>query len=258
VVIDSSFDRLRNAWSAAASKRAVDAVKERVGALVGGTTRPNPADQGSVLWISDGAGGSPPIAVTSARRRTNYRIACVQPNPSDDFDALLKQHKPRLLVADVDWCAAIGEAAVRQLHRHHPQVDWLLRWEEPSPRWLATLVHSGARGAVLRAADSIELARAFDAVTAGEIWLPRRVLQWLYATLVDAPRQDSTAALGPSTLPLDSDLTARETEVAALMRQGLTNHDIAKRLDISINTVKKHVANTLEKQGLRSRRQTLG
>ncbi len=256
--MDSSFDRLKNAWSAAASKRAVDAVKERVGALVGSATNSSPGGQGGVLWISDGAGGTPPIAVTSARRRMNYRIACVQPNPSDDFDAMLKQHKPRLLVADVDWCAAIGEAAVRQLHRHHPQIDWLLRWDEPSPRWLETLVHSGARGVLLRTADSIELARAFDAVVGGEIWMPRRVLQWLYATLLDAPRQDPNSALGPSTLPLDSDLTPRETEVAALMRQGLTNHDIAKRLDISINTVKKHVASTLEKQGVRSRRQTLG
>lgn len=36
-------------------------------------------------------------------------------------------------------------------------------------------------------ADEEELARTFDAVLADEVWVPRRVMQWLYASIVDAP-----------------------------------------------------------------------
>jgi DNA-binding NarL/FixJ family response regulator len=118
-------------------------------------------------------------------------------------------------------------------------------------------VHSGARGAVLRAADATALARAFDAVVASELWLPRQVMQWLYATMVDAPAAEHAPSAPSSSWSADSELTPRENEVAALMRQGLTNREIGERLGVSINTVKKHLASAYEKHGLRSRRQTL-
>ena len=52
-------------------------------------------------------------------------------------------------------------------------------------------------------------------------------------------------------------LTAREDEVLLLMRRGMTNKQIAGRLDISVNTVKKHCAHVFAKHGLRGRRQQI-
>jgi DNA-binding CsgD family transcriptional regulator len=51
----------------------------------------------------------------------------------------------------------------------------------------------------------------------------------------------------------DSALTRREREVFGLMRQGLSNREIAKTLWISESTVKVHVHHVLEKLGARSR-----
>jgi DNA-binding NarL/FixJ family response regulator len=48
-------------------------------------------------------------------------------------------------------------------------------------------------------------------------------------------------------------LTARELEIQALLAQGLTNKEIAKRLYISESTVKVHVRHVLAKLGVRSR-----
>jgi two-component system, NarL family, nitrate/nitrite response regulator NarL len=90
--------------------------------------------------------------------------------------------------------------------------------------------------------------------------LPRRVMQWLYASIVDAPAHvegESTQPFSSSLPATDSRLTVREAEVVSLLRQGLTNHQIGDRLGVSINTVKKHVASAYEKRGIRSRRQTL-
>jgi DNA-binding CsgD family transcriptional regulator len=92
------------------------------------------------------------------------------------------------------------------------------------------------------------------------VWLPRRVLQWLYATIVDAPAHlegESTQPFSSSLPATDSRLTVREAEVVSLLRQGLTNREIALRLDVSINTVKKHVGSAYEKRGIRGRRQAL-
>jgi len=48
-------------------------------------------------------------------------------------------------------------------------------------------------------------------------------------------------------------LTRREREVASLVAQGLTNHQIAKELVVSERTVDHHVSKILRKLNLRSR-----
>ncbi|MBV9119504.1 MAG: response regulator transcription factor [Chloroflexi bacterium] len=53
--------------------------------------------------------------------------------------------------------------------------------------------------------------------------------------------------------PIFDTLTAREMEVAHLLAEGLPNKHIARRLCISLGTVKDHVHSILEKTGLASR-----
>lgn len=62
----------------------------------------------------------------------------------------------------------------------------------------------------------------------------------------------STLAQGRQMRPSTS-LTERENEIAGLVRQGLSNKEIAQRLRISPATVKNHVHNILEKLELTSR-----
>lgn len=50
-----------------------------------------------------------------------------------------------------------------------------------------------------------------------------------------------------------SGLTTRETEIAHLLRAGLTNQEIAYRLVISTGTVRTHLENMFEKLGVHTR-----
>jgi DNA-binding CsgD family transcriptional regulator len=50
-------------------------------------------------------------------------------------------------------------------------------------------------------------------------------------------------------------MTKREREVVALIAEGLSNKEMAERLNIAVHTVKSHMHNVLEKLGLHSRLQ---
>lgn len=54
-------------------------------------------------------------------------------------------------------------------------------------------------------------------------------------------------------MPADFDLTARETEILALLVEGLTNKEIALRLVLSPRTIETHVVRVLGKLGVGSR-----
>ncbi len=57
---------------------------------------------------------------------------------------------------------------------------------------------------------------------------------------------------------LDEDaigLTARETQLVELARQGLSNADIAERLVLLVRTVESHLYRAMQKLGVRDRRQ---
>jgi NarL family two-component system response regulator LiaR len=52
-------------------------------------------------------------------------------------------------------------------------------------------------------------------------------------------------------------LTARQSEVVALLLQGLSNQEIAEALFVDVNTVKTHLRHAYKALGVRSRSQAL-
>ena len=72
------------------------------------------------------------------------------------------------------------------------------------------------------------------------------------ADVVVSERVIATAA--PATVPREgAALTPRELDVLRLVAQGLGNKEIAADLDLSMHTVKYHLASVLAKLGERSR-----
>jgi DNA-binding CsgD family transcriptional regulator len=74
-------------------------------------------------------------------------------------------------------------------------------------------------------------------------------------SIAAALSSDDTAAERAPALDEPMRLTARESEVARLVAQGLTNRDIAHTLTVSERTVEAHVSNALGKLGFGSRTQ---
>jgi LuxR family maltose regulon positive regulatory protein len=70
-----------------------------------------------------------------------------------------------------------------------------------------------------------------------------------------AARSAASGLAGRSAAGAAGELSARELEVLALIAAGDSNKVIARALDLSPHTVKRHVANILDKLALASRGQ---
>lgn len=92
---------------------------------------------------------------------------------------------------------------------------------------------------------------ADDAETAAEL---RRLIEQAGHEIVDT--SEAAFAALPETDPR-MPLTPREIEVLDAIGEGLANKAIARRLDISLHTVKFHVESLFRKLGARNRTQAL-
>lgn len=103
-----------------------------------------------------------------------------------------------------------------------------------------------------RDADSVEIAGAMRAVSAGLVALDRTLIGLFAAPI---PPVMSSPLISSPSMPLlpGETLTAREREVLQLIASGLANKQIAGKLSISLHTVKFHVASILAKLSANSR-----
>lgn len=122
-------------------------------------------------------------------------------------------------------------------------------------------LRAGAAGFLLKTAEPIALLDAVRRVAAGDAVIApeatRRLLEAYVALDRDAARlavDQDTVSIPSSSAP-EGQLTDRETEVLALIAEGLSNRDISVRLNISAGTTKTHVSRVLTKLGCRSRTQ---
>jgi len=118
----------------------------------------------------------------------------------------------------------------------------------PAQEDVAAYVRAGASGFIMKDASFEEFFATIRAVARGLEVLPKALTTTLFAQIV------RNVASAPAAVVLEAVLlTAREQDVVRLLGEGLSNKEIASRLNIAVHTVKSHVHNVLEKLALRSR-----
>ncbi|HVT60555.1 MAG TPA: response regulator transcription factor [Thermoanaerobaculia bacterium] len=157
---------------------------------------------------------------------------------------------PRVLVLGMDGHAAAGELT-REVRRRFPQVSVLVLVGgagDHDDLAAMELLEAGAGGFLSRDQSLPELRQAIERVAAGETVCTPRVTHLLFSRLAELGRERRRSE------KLDFlDLTARELEILVLLADGLSNQLIARRLFLSVHTVKNHVHNILDTLGVHSR-----
>jgi DNA-binding NarL/FixJ family response regulator len=167
-------------------------------------------------------------------------------------DAITKARdlKPDLILLDIGLPDGSGLDAARAIFAERPEVKIVMLTVYETDDLLLGAVRSGAKGYLYKNTPISKLLAALRALERGEPAISR--------TMAGRILEEFTR-LGSVKEPVEnnniSGLTLRELEVLKLLGTGASNREIAESLFISINTVKIHVHNLLEKLSLRNRRE---
>jgi two-component system, NarL family, nitrate/nitrite response regulator NarL len=153
--------------------------------------------------------------------------------------SLVAELKPDVLLLDLAMPRVPGLEVLRELGRQEIAVRTILLTAAIQPFAVTTALQLGARGIVLKASPPELLLKSIRAVCEGQLWVgSEQVTAWARTG------QPTTGGFG---------LTTREIEIIAAIKEGNSNREIASKLAISEETVKRHLSNIYGKLGVSSR-----
>jgi len=161
--------------------------------------------------------------------------------------ALCRSLGPDVAVLDVRMPRLDGISATREIVAEG-LADVVVLTTFDLDEYVFGALRAGAAGFLLKDTDADGLVEAVRTVARGEGIIAPAVTRRLIAAFA------ATAPGAPAALRAAVDgLTPRERDVLACLGQGLSNQEIAERLEMAESTTKTHVSRILTKLGLRSR-----
>ena len=147
---------------------------------------------------------------------------------------------PDVILMDMAMPVLDGPAAIIAIKKQNPHVKIVALTSYKEGKLIKEALEAGAIGYLLKDVNADELAQAIRAAYAGRSTLAPEASQALVQIAHEAP------APRP-------DLTKRESEVLALMIEGMSNIEIAESLFVSPSTIKSHVSSILSKLDVSNR-----
>ncbi len=164
------------------------------------------------------------------------------------FEAIQKTEtlEPDVILLGIEVQDCSGIDAIRWISRSNSNTKIIAVSHSETRHDLFQALKSGARGYVSRDITIEVLCKTIALITEGDIILPA----WVAAEMI----VEFSLAEKSS---LSAELSTREQEVLKLVTKGDTNKEIATKLFITVNTVKVHLRNIMEKLHAENRHQAV-
>ena len=161
-----------------------------------------------------------------------------------------RKTRPHVVLMDLGLRNENGPRIVATLAKELPKTRVIGMGLIPSQLDIIEFVEAGAAGFILKDATIEDVLRTIRSVAMGASVLPPPLTGSLFTHVIE-----QAVKKGKGTLALAVRMTKREREIIALIAEGMSNKEIAERLNLATYTVKSHVHNILEKMALHSRLQ---
>jgi DNA-binding NarL/FixJ family response regulator len=138
-----------------------------------------------------------------------------------------------------------GLEAAANIARTCPSVRAVMLTASESERDVASALKAGARGYILKGSGGAEVVETVRAVFKGRSCVAPSLAA---RSVMQMGERSEVAANKPG-----NDFTSREEEILSLVSRGLTNKEIANRLDLTERMVKHHMTAVMRKSKVRNR-----
>jgi DNA-binding NarL/FixJ family response regulator len=155
---------------------------------------------------------------------------------------VVRETRPDVVVMDLQMPGMDGVDATRVIVGEGLGSEVVVLTSYSDSARIVAALDAGAVGYLLKDADPEDVLDGVRAVSRGESPIHPRVARQLLTTRAEVPGSAVT-------------LTTREAEVLELVRTGLANKQIARRLGISERTVKAHLTSVFQRIGVADRTQ---
>src|SRR5215471_13693799 len=162
---------------------------------------------------------------------------------AEEAIAEIPRHKPNVVLMDVNLPGESGVACTAQLKEKLPEVQVIILTVYRNHELIIQALQAGACGYLLKRSSPAELLKAITEVCSGGAPMTSEIARMVVEAF---QKKAASVTAGDS-------LTNRESEILALLSEGLSNKEIADRVNISYDTVRAHLRHIYEKLHVRGR-----
>jgi len=166
--------------------------------------------------------------------------------------AMVEDKEPNVVLMDIRMPNMDGVQATRRIKHQSPSTAVIVLTMYDTDAYVVDAVRAGASGYLLKDATREMVVDTIRAVNSGATLIKTSLLTEAISSLVQSQKGRQPVEVGSPQEGMEH-LTAREREVLKLAAVGYGNKDIAKELNITQDTVKKHMQSIMGKLHASSR-----
>lgn len=172
-----------------------------------------------------------------------------------DMEQIVHKFEFDFMLVDLVMPGMNGMQGVRSIRRTKPSTPIIILSSTEESSTIQQAINCGVNGYVTKSLCSDELIQAIKAVLVGEIYIPPAYFANGKASVQSAPAEKPSYV----DIPVEylSLLTVRQREVMELLSMGISNKEIANKLNMSEPTVRTHLTAIFRKLGVGNRTQAV-
>jgi two-component system nitrate/nitrite response regulator NarL len=162
---------------------------------------------------------------------------------------LVRRFEPGIAIVstDLQGATSAGLDVIAQVRAKNSCTKTVALLDDSDPELVVGAFRNGARGIFFRTQPYTMFPKCLRAILEGQVWVNNNEIEYLLEALT-RPHAPHLAAS-----KVKSVLTSRESEIAQLIAEGLSNREIASKLSLSEHTIKNYVFRIFDKTGVSSR-----
>lgn len=161
---------------------------------------------------------------------------------------LIEKDAPDVLIVDIRMPLMNGLEVTRHVKKTHPDMKVLVLTMHDDSEYILKALEYGADGYLLKDTNKHEFIKAIHMVQEGQKYFSGDISSTIVNSYLHAAHRSDTPAVSTTSIAKESyQLTRRELQILGMIYEGISNKEIAEKLNKSVRTIETHRFNIMKK-----------